>query len=478
MEKYSGNQKGFIYASCDAKDREAVFDKYLGPVAESGVSFCWGDAFDKKEEDNIARSNAVLLFLTKDYARDDKLRKTVEAAVRNDKPILTVYLENVDLDSGLSMQLESQQALFVSYYESEEEFVEALKKAAIFDKIEVTEQQKKKQKSRSVIAIAAAVIAVLALAILIKPLLTPSNVNAETMEALGLQGLSKDDLESITELRIVGTDVTDYVDNNEKQVWYENGNTSRIVYINENGEEVTTERGTISDLSGMEQLTNLRALQLDGQQIEDITPLLSLENLEELSIACNPISSADGLEKLSNLSSLDISDTNIRELPDGMKLQFLKAENSLTVVPDFGGQNNVTFFGNRNTFTDVSNLATASSYDILEIEANGRDAQIIDALKGKTINTIGCAGMQISNLESLSGLKVSERLGLAWSDITSLDGLENFTEITKLDLKECTGLTDLSPVNDLPKLNYLAITEDMSDLADAVDDRIEVNYND
>ena len=84
----------------------------------------------------------------------------------------------------------------------------------------------------------------------------------------------------------------------------------------------------------------------------------------------------------------------------------------------------------------------------------------------------------MSNLDAFAGLRVTERFGAAWSDITSLDGLENFTEITKLDLKECTGLTDLSPVNDLPKLNYLAITEDMSDLADAVDDRIEINYND
>ena len=50
MEKYNGNQKGFIYVSCDPKDRDTVFAKYLEPLAKDGISFWWADDFGKKEE--------------------------------------------------------------------------------------------------------------------------------------------------------------------------------------------------------------------------------------------------------------------------------------------------------------------------------------------------------------------------------------------------------------------------------------------
>ena len=43
MEKYNGNQKGFIYVSCDAKDQKEVLEKYLEPLAAAGVSFWWAD---------------------------------------------------------------------------------------------------------------------------------------------------------------------------------------------------------------------------------------------------------------------------------------------------------------------------------------------------------------------------------------------------------------------------------------------------
>ena len=473
MEKYSGNQKGFIYASCDAKDREAVFEKYLGPVAESGVSFCWGDAFDKKEEDNIAKSNAVLLFLTKDYARDDRLRKTVEAAVRNDKPILTVYLENVDLDAGLSMQLESQQALFRSKFKSDEEFAEELKKAAIFDKIEVTEQQKKKQKGRSIIAIAAAVIAVLVLAILIKPLLGPK-ANEETMEALGLQGLSKSELESIEELHIVGTEVAD----RGVQAYYAGGGTADIEYYYRGGagDRFTTTAGSISDLNGMQQLRNLKDLELEGQQIEDVSPLAKLSKLEQLSLNCNPVRSLDGLEKLSNLRILDITDTNVTELPAGLHVRELYAENSgLRAVPDFGGNSNVYFNGDE--FSDYANLSTAASYSFLRMEArNGLESQIIESLKGITIRFFLVSGLQIDSLEDLSELTITEELNIPHSSLTSLDGIEHFEGIKWIDLKYDTGLTDLSPLNRLESLEKVTLSDELAPLAGVIDEGIQVEY--
>ena len=473
MEKYNGNQKAFIYVSCDEKQRQEAFDKYLEPLAKEGISFWWADDFDKKEEKTLARSKAVLLFLTKDYSKDKRLRDTLTAAVQYNKPVLCVYLEEVELDAALSMQTEAQQALFVHRYKSDEEMVKELKEAAIFRDSGASAQQEGAKKKRSLAAVAAAVIVLIAAIVIIKPLLAPK-ANAETMAALGLKGLSKEELESIEELHIVGTDVVNY---HVSSAHYDNGDTSRIIYENEYGEGMTATAGTITDLSGLDQLKNLRVLQIEGQQIEDITPLLKLEKLEELSISCNPVSSVDGLEQLGNLYRLDIACTNISELPEGMHLGSIDAEDAaLTKMPDFGGVSDVNFRANRNDFTDVSNLSTAESYDFLQFEANGNDAEIIRLLSGKPVKSFLVAGMQIDSLEDLADLDVSEELNIAWCTLTSLDGIEHFEGITKLDLKYATGLTDLTPINRLRSIRMVTLSDELAGMADQIDDRIEVIF--
>ena len=60
MEKYNGNQKGFIYVSCDDANQKEVFEKYLEPLAKEGISFWWADGFDSKEEKNLARAIAKI----------------------------------------------------------------------------------------------------------------------------------------------------------------------------------------------------------------------------------------------------------------------------------------------------------------------------------------------------------------------------------------------------------------------------------
>lgn len=478
MEKYNGNQKGFIYVSCDSKDQEEVLAKYLEPLTKDGIYFWWAESFDGKEEKTLARAGAVMLFLTKKYVKGGKLRDTLAAAVKHNKPILCVYLEDVELDAALSMQTEAQQALSVSRYKNDDEFVKELRRAAIFDKSELSEQQKKQQKRQTFAAVAAAVIVLMAAIVIIRPLLSPK-ANAETMQALGLKGMSKEELESIEKLRIVGTEVTDH----DVHAYYDDGDSSRIVYYEIDdgyfdGDKKTVQQGVISDLSGIEQLKNLKVLELEGQQIEDISSVLGMEKLESLSLNCNPVSSVEGLERLENLQWLDVSSTNITELPEDLRAGRIYADDAdLRSIPDFGGKNDVWFAANRNEFEDYTKLSTAGSYDFLQIEAhNGKTGEIIGSLKGIPVRQFLVAGMQIDSLEDLADLDVSEELNIAWCSLTSLDGIEHFEGIEYLDLKYAVGLTDLSPVNKLKSLKKLTISDELAGLADQVDDRIEVEF--
>ena len=476
MEKYNGNQKGFIYVSCDAKDREAIFAKYLEPLAKEGISFWWADDFDIKEEKTLARAKAVLLFLTKAYAKDKKLRDTVAAAVKRNKPLLCIYLEDIELDAALSMQTEAQQALFVNKYKSDEEFVKDLKKAAIFDSLEASEEQKGAQKSRTIAAVAAAVIVLIAAIVIIKPLLSRSNDN-NAMEVLELQGLSKEDLASVEELYVVGSEVMDH----DAAARYEDGDTSVIVYEVSDDETQTTPAGSISDLSGMGQLENLKVLQLSGQQLEEVGELGELQNLQALILSCNPLNSLDGAGNL-DLEVLDISYTDVEELPDGMHVREINADGSkLRKIPDFGGLSDVELYAGDTLISDISNIGTAENYTDLHIDCGNADiSQIAAGLKGIPVETLALTNMQATDLTVLSGIDADEvtSLGLGAGTITSLEGIEHFENVTDLQLEYCDQLTDLSELNKLPRLERVRLSRSMSALAAGLDDRIEIEFED
>ena len=477
MEKYNGNQKGFIYVSCDENNRQEAFDKYLEPLAKDGVSFWWSDSFDGKEEKTLARASAVLLFLTKGYAKDIRLRDTLTAAVRHNKPVLCVYLEDVELDAAMSMQTEAQQALYVGKYKSDEEFVKELKKASIFDKIELSGQQKKQQKVRTLLAVAAAVIILIAAIVIIKPLLRPAS-GTNAMEVLELQGLSKEDLASVEEIYIVGNEAMDH----DAAARYEDGDTSTIIYEVSDDEETTTPAGSISDLSGMGQLENLKVLQLSGQQIEDASELDKLKNLQTLILSCNPLTGLEGSEDL-KLDVLDISYTDVEEIPDDLHVREINADGSkLRKIPDFGGLSDVEFYaGDHAPISDVSNIATAADYADFHIECSNADfAQIVNGLKGISVENLSLNKLPTEDLTALSDLDPEDTfsLGIGGSDITSLDGIEHFNGLTDLQIEYCNHLSDLSALNDLPNLERVRISQSMAAMAAVLDDRIEVEFDD
>lgn len=476
MEKYNGNQKGFIYVSCNDANQKEVFEKYLEPLAKEGISFWWADGFDSKEEKNLARASAALVFLTNDYVKEEKLRDTITASVKKNKPVLCVYLEDVELDATLSMQTEAQQALFVNKFNNDEEFIEELKKAAIFDNLQVSEQQKKKQKNRTFAAVAAAVIILIAAIVIIRPLLS-SGDGSNAMEALDLKGLSKEDLEAVEEIYVVGGEALDH----DAAARYEDGDKTVIVYEYSDDDEETTPAGSIADLSGMDQLVNLTTLQLSGQQITSVADLGGLENLHTIILSCNPLESLDGIEDL-ELEVLDISYTDVSEIPEGMHVREINADGSkLSKVPDFGGLSDVEFYAGdpagNTQLSDISNIGTAANYADFHIICSNVDiGQVVDGLKGITVENLALNKLRTEDLTELSGLDASEttNLGIGGSDITSLDGIEHFGSLTDLQIEYCDHLTDLSVLNDMKSLERVTISDNMTALADQLDDRIEI----
>ncbi len=116
---------------------------------------------------------------------------------------------------------------------------------------------------------------------------------------------------------------------------------------------------SISDITGIQCLTNLGYLILDENQIADISPLSDLTNLTALGLALNQISDISPLSDLVNLTSLNLYYNNI------------------TNISPLSGLTNLTALNLRNNqITDISALADNTgigSGDTVELHHNSLD---------------------------------------------------------------------------------------------------------
>jgi LPXTG-motif cell wall-anchored protein len=82
-------------------------------------------------------------------------------------------------------------------------------------------------------------------------------------------------------------------------------------------EEATTlflSYSDITSLKGLEKANNLKELYVDGNQVTDLSPILSLPNLQTLSLSFNPLKNLSELKNLTKLENLDVSGTTIRSI--------------------------------------------------------------------------------------------------------------------------------------------------------------------
>lgn len=514
MERYCKNDKPYIYVAFPQEQKEQILP-VLESVTVDGAQFWYADSFDRREKGRLRRAFGVLLFVTAEFSASERFRSIVDTAVAAGQKILSVYLEDIPVTTWITMQLGSQQALFVE--NMDDAFVSKLKEAFIFRDMAVTKAQKKYQRDRAVTLVAAPILAALILFFtVINPLLIAPAKALET--AAQRWGLTREDLESITELYIVG----DRVYGSYVHGWHEFSDRSAVqfgVWENDHMElqgPVPAGSLTSEDLDIFSYMPNLEHLCICGNQITDISPLFCLKKLKNLDLSANPISSIEGIGALSELeavyfTSTDITDpsplwdckdlvlvmldaTYVSDISGVERLSKLEHLNlGFTNVRDVSALSNTTKkinclilnlapVGKLPAFTtlpnihldirdtkieDYSSLGVIESFDKLFINQDELRS-VLPYIEGKPIREFSWSNLQIDSLRELSGLVINTggSLGLGWSTVSSLDGLELFEGIDILDIHFCQNLNDLTPILELQSLRHLVISSDMRELAD------------
>ena len=73
-------------------------------------------------------------------------------------------------------------------------------------------------------------------------------------------------------------------------------------------------RGSLSDLSPLSNLTKLREINLNDQKVRDLSPLADLTNLEVLTLLFNDVDDLSPLANLTNLGTLNLAGNQVRDL--------------------------------------------------------------------------------------------------------------------------------------------------------------------
>ncbi len=153
----------------------------------------------------------------------------------------------------------------------------------------------------------------------------------------------------------------------------------RFLYLN---------RNQISDISALGNLTNMENLILDENRISDISPLKNMRHLYQLMLADNQIEDISGLEDMTKLTRLGLEKNriqNISALGNLQKLTFLNLED--------------------NQINDISALAELTQLDCLRLKNNRiRDISVLSMLN--QLHTLTLKGNEVTDYGEFGHLLV------------------------------------------------------------------------
>ena len=192
----------------------------------------------------------------------------------------------------------------------------------------------------------------------------------------------------------------------------------------------------LSTISPLNELTDLRVLNLGNNTIRNIAPLASMPRLTELHLQHNALTDLSSLSGLISLSTLDVSFNNIDSLVPlyGITgLTWLDASNNnLTQVTNIAVLNSLEHLSLAyNTISDVSELTNSTALKVLDLSNNLlTDISGLSALTNLTY--FNFASNQVAELPAFS----------TDCALITIDGSHNL--LSKLD--PLSGLTHLNNV--------------------------------
>jgi Leucine-rich repeat (LRR) protein len=214
-----------------------------------------------------------------------------------------------------------------------------------------------------------------------------------------------------------------------------------------------------TDLSALRGLKNLTELNLNSTRATDLSPLRELKNLTVLRLSNTAVADLSPLEHLTNLALLDLGNSTrvvdlspLRGLTNLTELNLLGVE--VADVSALRELKKLTWLNlNSARLTDVSALAELKSLKMLFLNSTGmKDASALRGLKNLT--TLNLGSTKLTDASALGELKNLTILSLNSTGVTDASALRELKNLTALDLSN-SKITGVSPLGGLTNLTTL-----------------------
>jgi len=222
-------------------------------------------------------------------------------------------------------------------------------------------------------------------------------------------------------------------------------------------------------LGGIEQLSNLTVLDLDENEIIDISPLATMTQLTQLSLDTNLVSDIAPLTSLSELFELNLRSNAISDIGPLANLINLTdldlISNAISDIGPLANLINLTIldmdFNAISDLTPLTDLIKLTSMDLFNNHI--RD---IGPLAGLTqLTVLSLSSNVISDLTPLTDLIKLTELDLISNSISDISPLAGMAQLTELHLSSNT-ISELSPLAGLTQLTLLVLSSNsISDIA-------------
>ena len=216
----------------------------------------------------------------------------------------------------------------------------------------------------------------------------------------------------------------------------------------------------IADVSPLASLTGLRYLFLEDNEIVDVGPLASLTRLIWLYLGNNEIVDVSSLAPLNILGVLDLSENRIVDVSPLASLTSLGWlslwANEIVDVSPLASLTRLSQLGlGRNEIVDVSPLASLTSLEELWLWENRiADVGPLASLTG--LVELSLHSNEIVDVSPLASLSTLEGLGLGVNGIADVGPLASLTRLEWLGLGS-NEIVDVSPLASLTGLEWLAL---------------------
>lgn len=182
----------------------------------------------------------------------------------------------------------------------------------------------------------------------------------------------------------------------------------------------TSGQDKIQEISALSELTNLKTLHLERNDLTDISALSGLANLSALYLNGNAnLKDLSAVKNLSSLVTLEIGSIGVSGLAALAGLTQLKTLNASS-----------------NTISDLTPLKNLNNLETLNLKNN-----------------------QVTDISPLSGLTKMKELTLDANQVLDIGPVEKMTELELLYLDD-NPCTDFEPVSDLTALRTLTLSRD------------------